>query len=85
MGLSGPSQMPMRAYIVPASVAAYAISSVRARPRQISQTPKTSRICASAPHTGRSRAGTNSDSGVRSSANHRCSSAWTEPMFWTNW
>ncbi|QGV80999.1 hypothetical protein EIZ62_24230 [Streptomyces ficellus] len=79
-GTSGPSARPIRAYIVPASVAAYAISRVGSRPRQISAMPNTSRICASAPHTGRSSAGTNSDSGVRSSACHSGSSARTEPM-----
>ncbi len=78
-GASGPSAMPTRAYVVPASVAAYATSSVRARPRVTSAIPNTSSTWASAPHTGRSSAGTKSDSGVRSSATHRGSSARTEP------
>ncbi|AWI28074.1 hypothetical protein E3E14_28215 [Streptomyces sp. ICN441] len=79
-GWSGPSAIPARAYIVPASVAAYATASVRRRPRQISAIPNTRRICASAPHTGRSSAGTNRESGVRSTASHSGSSARTDPM-----
>ncbi|PIM72814.1 hypothetical protein CTU88_02945 [Streptomyces sp. JV178] len=78
-GTSGPRAMPTRAYSVPASVATYATASVRPFPRQISAIPNTSRICASAPHTGRSSAGTNRESGVRSSASHSGSSARTAP------
>ncbi|MZD16099.1 hypothetical protein GTY82_02285 [Streptomyces sp. SID5476] len=78
-GTSGPSAMPTRAYSVPASVATYAITRVRRRPRQISAIPNTSRICASAPHTGRSSAGTKRESGVRSSASPSGSSARTAP------
>ncbi|ARF72158.1 hypothetical protein B7C62_07645 [Kitasatospora albolonga] len=76
---SGPSAMPTRAYSVPASVAPYATARVRHRPRHTSAMPNTSRICASAPHTGRSSAGTNNDSGVRSRASHSGSSARTAP------
>ncbi|MBJ6638383.1 hypothetical protein H4K36_11620 [Streptomyces sp. DHE7-1] len=78
-GACGPRAMPIRAYSVPASVATYATASARHRPRQISAIPNTNRTCASAPHTGRSRAGTNSDSGVRDSACHSGSSARTAP------
>ncbi|OSY53816.1 hypothetical protein BG846_00513 [Streptomyces fradiae ATCC 10745 = DSM 40063] len=82
-GVPGPRAMPTRAYVVPASVATYATTSVRVRPRQISAIPKTTRTCASAPHTGRSSAGTNSDRGVRASAAHSGSSARTDPTAWT--
>lgn len=61
------------------------MSSVRHQPMQISEIPKTSRICASAPHTGRSSAGTNSDSGVRSRASQNGSTALTDPRSWTGW
>ncbi|PWG11960.1 hypothetical protein DF268_19500 [Streptomyces sp. V2] len=67
-GTSGPSATPTRAYSVPARVAAYATASVRHHPRQISASPNTSRIWASAPQTGRSSAGTKRESGVRSRA-----------------
>ena len=51
-----------------------------ARPAEHSSAiPKTNRICTSAPQTGRSRAGTNSDSGVRDRAGHSASSARTAP------
>ncbi|NUV64180.1 hypothetical protein G6W55_31570 [Streptomyces sp. CAI-85] len=80
---STPRWMPTRAYSVPARVATYATASVRHRPRQISAIPNTSRICASAPQTGRSSAGTNSDSGVRRRASQRGSSARTAPRSWT--
>lgn len=81
---SGPSAMPTRAYSVPASVATYASARVRRLPRQISAIPNTIRICASAPHTGRSSAGTNRESGVRSSASPSGSSARTAPTFSMN-
>ncbi|NEB84218.1 hypothetical protein G3I37_04985 [Streptomyces anulatus] len=80
---SGPSAMPIRAYSVPASVARYATASVRHRPRHSSARPNTSRIWASAPHTGRSSAGTNRDSGVRRRASRNGSSARTAPRFCT--
>ncbi|TYR48449.1 hypothetical protein FY004_34415 [Streptomyces parvus] len=79
----GPRATPTRAYSVPASVAPYATASVRHRPRHTSATPNTSRIWASAPHTGRSGAGTNSDSGVRRRASGSGSSARTAPRFRT--
>ncbi|MBT2901440.1 hypothetical protein HET64_33590 [Streptomyces sp. McG3] len=76
---SGPSATPIRAYSVPASVARYATASVRHRPRHTSATPNTTRIWASAPHTGRSGAATNRDSGVRARASQSGSSARTAP------
>ncbi|PSK73408.1 hypothetical protein C6W96_08300 [Streptomyces sp. CS149] len=79
----GPRATPTRAYSVPASVAPYATASVRHLPRHTSATPNTSRIWASAPHTGRSSAGTNSDSGVRRRASGSGSSARTAPRFCT--
>ncbi len=84
-GEPGPMATASRAYIVPARVATYATASVRHTPRHASAMPKTMRICASAPHTGRSSAGTNNDRGVRSSASHQGSCAWTEPSRWTGW
>ncbi|TLS39930.1 hypothetical protein FE633_44355 [Streptomyces montanus] len=83
-GTSGPSRMPTRAYSVPASVAAYATSRVRRRPRQSSAIPNTTRICSSPPQAGRSSAGTKRDSGVRSRDSHRGSSARTPPTACTN-
>ncbi|PVC88201.1 hypothetical protein DBP20_08400 [Streptomyces sp. CS131] len=79
----GPRATPARAYSVPASVAPYATASVRHRPRHTSATPNTNRIWASAPHTGRSSAGTNSDSGVRRRASASGSSARTAPRLRT--
>lgn len=55
------------------------MSSVRRRPSVISEMPKTSSTWATAPHTGRSTAGTNSDRGVRTSASHQASAARTKP------
>ncbi len=46
--------------------------------------PKTTKTCASAPHTGRSRAGTYSDNGVRSSETSSGSAALTTPIRVTN-
>ncbi|UJV46988.1 hypothetical protein CVT30_33860 [Streptomyces sp. AMCC400023] len=83
-GTSGPSATPTRAYSVPARVARYAIARVRRRPREISAMPKTISICASAPHTGRSSAGTKRESGVRANAVQSGSSARTAPAFSTS-
>ncbi|MPY43224.1 hypothetical protein FNH04_25920 [Streptomyces phyllanthi] len=83
-GTSGPSATPTRAYSVPASVAPYATASARHRPRQISAIPNTHRICSSAPHTGRCRAGTKRESGVRRRASQSGSSARTAPTASTN-